>query len=640
MMKYTAVVILVLAVPLASRVIAVEDTSPRPKIQIIKADDLDATTLRKLAQEVTYEARQKTVKDILADLSKKTGLPLVVGTSLTGWRVSESRMSIFVKDTPLLCLMNSMARSMKFTWTRKCKDGVWIFSLFEDARAEQLAQRESDNRKMAANEKRRRLMDRFLSVPDMPHDELEKLRDAYPQLYLYQKFGVPDSLAGLFREVPAVREAWVTGDKLTIAVSTLPPAAQRAAADLARSLQSFNTAVFNRVTQPDRNAHIPQEDIESQLGYAVINVSEPPDWFGSIEIYARRPAAESAEVRAPIYASLWFHDPDDKRSQYWAKSAIKAVEENRPMKEVFAELQGELTQALKDGDPDTLRPGEFEEAKTETPDDPVLQSTIKMKPKGLKFDDCLSALAEASGYAVVAGARRDNVHSMGQINYPQHLGLEGNCQLGWVLDRLSGSSNWELRDSVIEMRNRHWYYMRQAMIPEATLEKWRNKLRSSGTLDIDYLAEIASVKEPQFSAIYSDALLGMGQGGQGLEEPEIEEYLAGVISQQGDFLKTYGALSPAQRKLVFTGSGLDLGALDDRQFSLFEKLFLKKNAMYLQNPEARIVLRGLRTKTGKRFEYLFKCSTDAGEPPIQWAIKTPKYNEAARKQDVSNQVAR
>ena len=54
----------------------------------------------RLCRNITYEASHKSVKIILADLSKMTGVTLNAGQSSQDWQVRDRKMNIFAKDLP------------------------------------------------------------------------------------------------------------------------------------------------------------------------------------------------------------------------------------------------------------------------------------------------------------------------------------------------------------------------------------------------------------------------------------------------------------------------------------------------------------------------------------------------------------
>ena len=72
----------------------------------------------RVAQKITYQARKKTVLAILTDLTEMTGVTLKAGYNNKDWQVRDRKMNIFAEDVPLAHIMNSIARVMKFKWSK------------------------------------------------------------------------------------------------------------------------------------------------------------------------------------------------------------------------------------------------------------------------------------------------------------------------------------------------------------------------------------------------------------------------------------------------------------------------------------------------------------------------------------------
>lgn len=89
---------------------------------------------KRLDQKITYDARRKTVLTILTDLSKISGVTLKAGRSDSDWQVRDRKMNVFVKNLSVLTVMNSMARTMKFTWTKSKSDPL-AYRMYADPRA-------------------------------------------------------------------------------------------------------------------------------------------------------------------------------------------------------------------------------------------------------------------------------------------------------------------------------------------------------------------------------------------------------------------------------------------------------------------------------------------------------------------------
>jgi hypothetical protein len=147
-----------------------------------------------ITQKVTYEAKRQTVTTILADLSKMTGVTLKAGYNNEDWQVRDRRMNIFVKNIPLSNLMNSIARVMKFTWSKKENDaGVVSYRLYMDRDillgADRQRYIEEERLKKLQAEGRQRLLTGLEEAAGMSEDKLEGLKTKSPYIYAMTKMG-------------------------------------------------------------------------------------------------------------------------------------------------------------------------------------------------------------------------------------------------------------------------------------------------------------------------------------------------------------------------------------------------------------------------------------------------------------------
>ena len=169
------------------------------------------------SQHVTYDAKRKMVVSILADLSKMTGVTLKAGYNDDDWQVRDRRMNIFVKDVPLSDLMNSIARVMKFQWSKREDGDVVSYRLYMDrkvvlgAECKRLAEEERIRQRQARA--RERLLSGLEEAATMSDGELERLKDASPYVYSLVK-GEGSHLLDLCKR-SGVREAWLSGEEWT-----------------------------------------------------------------------------------------------------------------------------------------------------------------------------------------------------------------------------------------------------------------------------------------------------------------------------------------------------------------------------------------------------------------------------------------
>jgi hypothetical protein len=178
------------------------------------------------SQRITYEARRQTVASILTDLSAMTGVTLKAGFNNDDWQVRDRRMNIFVKDIALSDLMDSIARVMKFQWSKSKNDGTVSYRLYMDkktlldAESKKLAEEEKLEKRQS--EKRGRFLSELEAATAMADADREKLKTESPYIYsLSQKNRPEQVLPKLFKEVPGAKQAFVSGEDLTVYFGSL-----------------------------------------------------------------------------------------------------------------------------------------------------------------------------------------------------------------------------------------------------------------------------------------------------------------------------------------------------------------------------------------------------------------------------------
>lgn len=122
-----ALLMIVCGSALASGKITVD---PNAGINRTQAEEWSADA--RLSQKVTYEARHKAVKTILADLTEMTGITFNAGYNKNDWQVRDRKMNIFAKDITIADLMSSIARVMKFKWSVNKDEAPWTYRLYMD----------------------------------------------------------------------------------------------------------------------------------------------------------------------------------------------------------------------------------------------------------------------------------------------------------------------------------------------------------------------------------------------------------------------------------------------------------------------------------------------------------------------------
>lgn len=551
-----------------------------------QAQDKDA----RLDQNVTYEARRKTVRAILTDLTKLTGVMFRAGYNDLDWQVRDRKMSIFATDTSLRSLMDSISHVMKFRWSRREADGTWIYRLYMDRTtllgAERQALLEENRLYSIEAEQRARLTDDLTEAAAMSDDELERLREDNPALYVYAKQGWQDLLPSLFRDIPEAAQAWSAGDALILNAASLPTGVQQAVNEALRKMGQF----FARVGAPKM---APSSETTSHLDKVQIRINQARSLYG----YRGDTFIGDITVTWPGGGlNTTFTNLDSEVAKAIARDCIRQLDG-----ESASQTNAQRIQAVQEQKTD------FGEPLIEHADDPSLAVKVKLKAGGPRFEDLLAAVAKASGLTVVSDSFRIDYSGLG-------IGSK-EVQLRDVLDRIASGCryNWQKQNSTLEFRDRDWFRKRSAQVPESWLEPWRTSLSHTGTLDIKQLGQIALLDSEQLreNITPDDVLGGMG--------------LPVLLFSYGGLLRAYGCLTPDQQEAVFSDEGFDLAGLSSSQWTTVAR-FLRENSASADynNPAGRI--QGKCERKGKQFLYTFTITPSTGHIPLKWSFTTPKYD--------------
>jgi len=540
-----------------------------------------------VAQKVTYEARRKTVVSILADLSEMTGVKLIAGYSSKDWQVRDRRMNIFAKDIPLASLMNSIARVMKFSWSKSEDDKTVSYRLFMDRNELLGAERQRYIEEQRLNQRqvdaRQRLLSGLQKAAGMSETELEELKTSSPYVYLMAAQGWADILPRLFAESPAAKQAWISGEQLAIDIGSV-----------SADVKSLLMKVLLIQNVPE-TASLLINTMRTEGGNQG-NI----DHIGDIG------------VGVPGHSSrCGFTDPDSEYGRLVGSSTL-AMMEARTQEEMRATAKQFLDQRAQAQISDTTDLGE---PLTEHPDDPTLSVKVKMEMKGDLFSDALAAVASCSSFAVVSDSFAGKYNG---LSFPHD-----ETELRAVLDKLGSTChyNWERHDSTLEFRDRDWFRKRAAQIPDAWLEGWRKAYKDKGFLEISELSQIASLTPEQiWFNILTDDVLG---------------YVCNYLPSSREFLMAYAGLSTKQRDLIFTAKGLRMSSLSDSQWPAMQAL-LRGSASPSETGDG-LSLVGARTQVGRKVSYVFQVITSAGEATgAKWDVRCPRYDAPPKEKPKDN----
>ncbi|MCE5323921.1 hypothetical protein LLG46_11480 [bacterium] len=552
-------------------------------------------TSEDVTQKVTYEARKKTVSSILADLSEITGVKLYAGYNNIDWQVRDRRMNIFANDIPLANLMNSIARVMKFKWSKSENNGVVSYRLYMDRKTLLGADRqryiEEERLNKIEAEGRVKVLDGLTAASTMSDRDLEQLKNTDPQLYMQCKMGYQNLLPALFEQNPAAKQAWLSGDMLRLGSSDLSDEIRQSILNV---LMARNTVV-KELTGKGSDRPVSDSDSIDNTGIYINYAKEVTGYRGDSyigDVYLHCIGKDGA------YGM--FKSPDNEYANANARRQIRmldgmAVDPNQV-------------------EPKDVSKTDFGEPLIEHEDDPALDAMVKLDMDGSTFVDLLAALAKASGYTIVS----DSFWSYSKYQY----GKDVDKRLKDILYVIEHSRhNWQRQGSIIEFRDRDWFRKRASQIPEAWLEAWRKSLKDTGTLDIDQLGQISVLSHDQFSQnILIDEVLG-----------NTHLPLSWIFFKSSDFIKAYICLSDAQKTVLYSENGLDLSGVMPAQYEIISRIFRGK-ASSVEDFGSDIRLQCKRESQGKMFKYTFTATAGKDQPSVKHVFLTPEYKPPVKKE--------
>lgn len=556
------------------------------------------TTDPRLASKVVFEARRRTVLAILADLSKTTGVTLHAGYNTRDWQVRDRKMVIFSRDMSLSDLMQSISRVMKFKWSRAKVDGAYVYRLSMDRKAVIEAEAEAARKEERYNKeqqlKREAFADELNDLSEVTGADLAKLREEDPMSYALAGSGMAGSLDRLFSELPGARDAFVSGNELTISRDEIPQQAQAAMIGIGQAISRIN---------PDSNSMPTAE----QLG----GDTQRMKW---IRLYPSESSSDAYDIMSRFtlgnVAMGYSNGPNQSDSEFGfpildARSSLgRGLGEmlvgimdsgsDEPGRSWSIKMDANEIERIDFGEPSVKHEEKMGIAEE--------MDFSKLKKSGSATEQYIDGLVEFSKTTKL------NIVS---DSFPMAMPIStaGTQPADALMGYLEFEHNWWKRGSTIELRDRHWFRKRSLEIPEAWLDKWRQTLKKTGTLEIDDLADIAALvgaKAQYAMNIDTDPVLNI-------------ESMKWTIQMYIPFLRLYAGFTAPQRSALYTAEGLDLSTLsaDQKQAA--------KAAVPQWGGESGLRVMGTRKKAdGKQSVYAFVATGGASVAHVT----TPKYGPA------------
>lgn len=588
------------------------------------APEADAHPDVRLAQKVTYEARHVALRQILEDLTALTGIKLYVGRNKSDWPVRDRKMNIFVKEVKMSRLMNSIAHTMKFKWSRNDDLDPPTYRLIVDRNAVIWADAKREKAENHYEElwrtRRKEWIDIIMRDGAMSPEQIEATRETDPVFYRYARGGDIRALHALFNEVPEARNRFVAGQNFRISADRL--------SDNTRELLFSAGDEFRKFMQRGRGeviglADILKPDDEFDIAYVRLDVGSftPNKRWGIMSYGSTGYFHFSKGEQDPQIVDLKDKSSKMARALCERENMIIDTDDRSAPTTVFRSHIPELI-AERENEEERLYPSE---PLNEHSDFDELQTVIKIKvdtPES-EQDGALAtntyiasfqkALADATGFGVVS----DSWVDIDGDKLP-----EQNAALGELLDKFSTqfNYNWDKSSTILEFRHRKWWKNRLNQIPDEWVTAWSENTRKNGTLSLDDLAQISCLTYYQAEeSLKPDKVLGTAG---------IYREILRILDTNGNLhcLWLYSTLS-AQQRAYLTDRWISGAMLSFDQWELAQVMFDRIGSL---RSDALFSLTIVPNDTQLIYEFkMFEVGPQRDDGTLEedrkWVVALPRY---------------
>jgi hypothetical protein len=564
----------------------------------------------RLSQKVTYEARHKAVKTILADLSEMTGITFNAGYNKNDWQVRDRKMNIFAKDTTLADLMSSIARVMKFKWSVNKDDVPWTYRLYMDRKTLVTANAELSKAQKEWEEEIARRRQSFLNMienwdDDLPASELEEMRRDNPYMYLLHSRGIGAAIRGMFEDSPDLKNIFLNKERdLTISMDSLTPETQNL---VLTATQNGYYLIGNEFA--GKGEPFPEDYEKDFVTKGRVLFDFEPDELDWKAYEHRKLGGIGVYVGEKFFNFLGIlGEPTDPVNKIIAEEDLQVYEKGIPIQEVWPQYGDQWLNA-KTEECKILEKFFPSEPQSEIQDEPDLHKKIKVEldySKRVRLPDMVSALAQASGFAVVSDSYK----------FAQGYAVIGDAEteLADVIKTICEGYryNWDKHKDVIELRSKEWFKKRSTQIPDEWLERWRENMKKIGYMSIDDYAQINALTTEQIMEnILTD------------EDFWKANIFLSSCSKDIWLMRLYGSMSVEQKKLLFSDLGIDTIAFTPEQMIYIRKVY--QTPAFNKGFDARVQCSQILGQDGVP-EYTFSLIGSAINKVIgHWTISMLKY---------------
>lgn len=624
---------------LLGRALAAEKITVDPNTPEARAAAQSSDSDPRLAQKISYTCKATPIREVIAELSTRSGVTLVAGNNSSDWPVRDAKVTMFMKDAPLVEIMNSIARVMKFAWSRSGDAPKWSYRLVNNNQAVQDLEDRMNGKSKEMIAKRRNLIAQLEKVAVLSEPEIKALEEKNSYLYVMAKMGIAAPFTNLLRQVPGLSSAIINEETFCVSAADLPKHVQSTLVDLVR--QSYKMIGGNPEYYNEKRLNkMLAKASEWSIRYD--NMNDPEHGENSLVMGLYGLLMIESENMGDV-GGVPLGDPDNPFIQVMSKYFML---ESQYGQEKGPQLSDEEQMIIARAEVDAY----CLEPSVKHDKDPELQTKINAEAYFEGCNEWAEYMSGACGFSFITDDYKVNEDK--SVEYlqrspwvseycdeseydddseyseepvkpeePEEVELQKYLETCTTYSPL----NWQRHGSVIEIWDRNWYKSRKGEMPDGLMEKWEKQIQETGTLDINCLAEIAALTEKQLDVnIYDDELFYDNSN------------LLSRIDRNRDYLTVYNQLSKYQRTALFTSKGLALSDLNSRQrealFAIITGLDIPEG--YPDLSAAGLDLRATATSEwdGQRYIYTITGSINGVAIPGSYIISSPVFEFRTREE--------
>ncbi|WP_319586257.1 hypothetical protein [uncultured Desulfobulbus sp.] len=555
----------------------------------------------RLDKKVSLSFNSGKLEDILASMSKSSGIDFTAGNNDRDWRVRERKVTIYAKDISVGSVMDELSKLLGYRVSRQGKENQWSYLFWQDLKSKQLEAEMVTAAKADAADRAMKLrqsaLDSAQAALDMSQEDALKLKDTDPwTAYLggtKSGRGFASLMEGISQFSPVESDLMLRGQGVNISLDSLPANVAQAANDSTSGgfggmIRQMAQGQLDNV-RPSGISFLPMGELGGGAmagmagfgGMAIITGTVPgmPDMggmspFGGGVPLGIFPITSGNSLVGGVFGKMLF-----------------AMDEGKSLADTIAQVAAQST------DPDLLAESLARESVTEKnpPTDPDLTREIEVKdmrkdvvmsqndPSKTKEGQgkMIEEISRAFGMPVIVEAFNSSM-PVGPFVRP------GKQPLYKVLVAFEKAGYiWEKGSGTFRVRPEDWALERSYEIPDAFIQQYKDILAKQGEFTLEDIANIAYV-------LTDDQIQN-----NLVAEPELTYALMGLMSPVGGsrgLLRVYGSLNNQQRAAIKSAQGLPFQQLSNVQWDRLNAVITDKvGGAYINSGSIRLIPQSVDT---------------------------------------------